>query len=262
MSAVQGLRVVVTGAATGIGAATARDLVGAGARVVLTDLDPAVYDVAAPLGADAHAVVGDLTDPAVAPAVVAAAVRELGGVDALANVAGLVVNGSALTCTDEEFTHVIDVNVLASLRMIRAALPAVLDAGGGSIVNVASVVGVRARQDGVAYVTAKAAVLGLTRSVALDFGPRGVRCNSVSPGPVDTPMLQAYEERNPGAREGLARSSFLGRIATGEEIAAMIRFLLGPESGFVNGADLVADGGTLAAFDPPRPGYDPTGGRT
>jgi NAD(P)-dependent dehydrogenase (short-subunit alcohol dehydrogenase family) len=203
--------------------------------------------------------VGDVTDPGCPSRAATLATETFGGLDGLANVAGLVVNGTAITTTDQEFDRAMAVNVVATMRFIRAALPAMIDRGSGSIVNLSSVVGVRGRQDGLGYVTAKAAVLGLTRSVALDFGRAGVRCNSVSPGAVDTPMLRTFDARNPGVLDQLAADSYLGRVADGADIASVCRFLLSRESAFVNGADLVVDGGSLAAFGPPRQnGWDPT----
>jgi NAD(P)-dependent dehydrogenase (short-subunit alcohol dehydrogenase family) len=249
---VAGRAYVVTGAATGIGDALARELVAAGARVVLADIDPVVAIVAAELGGAASAHVVDVRDPDAAPAVVADAVERWGRLDGLVNSAGVVVNGTALTTTDDEWERAIGVNVTGVLRFVRAALPALLERGAGSIVNLGSVVGVRGREDGIAYVTAKAAVLGLTRSVALDFGRMGVRCNSVSPGAVDTPMLREYERLHPGALRRLADTSYLGRIGTVADVSHLCRFLLSDASAYLNGTDIVVDGGALAAFEPPR----------
>jgi NAD(P)-dependent dehydrogenase (short-subunit alcohol dehydrogenase family) len=244
---------VVTGAATGIGEVVARTLVASGAAVALADVDPRVESVRAGLGDRASAHVVDVTEPGAADAVVGAALDRHGRLDGLVNSAGVVVDGTALTTPDDDWERAMAVNVTGTLRFVRAALTPMLEAGRGSVVDLGSVVGVRARQNGIAYVTAKAAVLGLTRSVALDFGRRGVRCNSVSPGAVDTPMLRAYDEREPGALRRLADTSYLGRVGTAADVAHLCRFLLGAGAGYLNGTDIVIDGGALAAFEPPRP---------
>lgn len=243
---------VVTGAATGIGEAIARELVAAGAAVALVDIDPKLRGLAAELGDQASAHVVDIVERDAARAVAEHLLATRGRIDGLVNSAGVVVNGTALTTTDDDWERAMAVNVTGTLRFVRAVLPSMLDRGHGSIINLGSVVGVRAREDGIGYITAKAAVLGMTRSVALDFGRCGVRCNSVSPGAVDTPMLRAYEQRNPGSLQRLADTNYLGRVGTGTDIAHLCRFLLSDASSYLNGTDIVIDGGALAAFEPPR----------
>ena len=247
-----GRSVIVTGAAEGIGLAVARKLHERGAKLTLVDVSPKLEPRTAALDG-AVRIVADIADAETADEATARAAEAHGGVQGLANVAGLVVNGTAVTVDMDAYERCMAVNVTATLRLIRAVVPIMVKSRGGSIVNFASVVGLRGRQDGVAYVTAKSAILGLMRSVALDFGRLGVRCNSISAGAVDTPMLRGFEAVNPGAMTALAQNNHMGRIATSDEVAELCSFLLSDRVTYVNGADIAIDGGDLAAFGPARP---------
>lgn len=240
--------IIITGAAMGIGAALAAAVVAAGARVGLIDINPAVHDVAGRLGDRALDRTGDVTDKHVIDATVAAVQERFGRIDGLVNNAGLVVNGTALTIRDEEWDRAMAINLTAPLMWIRAVLPHMLAQGSGSIVNVASVIGMRGRANGVAYIAAKAGLIGLTRSVALDFGPRGIRCNAVSPGVVETEMFADYARLNPGAREAMLAKSYTGRLGRGEDIAEACIHFLSSRSSFTNGAELIVDGGMTSTF--------------
>jgi NAD(P)-dependent dehydrogenase (short-subunit alcohol dehydrogenase family) len=210
------------------------------------------------------AVPGDATDPAHAPAVVAAAREAFGGLDVVVANAGVGFGGSAADVDDERWTRTLDVNVTGVLRLARAAIPALLARGGGSIVVVSSVSALQSGTDSAAYDTSKAALLGLVRSLAVDYGPRGLRANAVCPGWVVTPMADGSMDQL-AARRGIAREDAyrlatalvpLRRPATAEEIAACCLFLASDEASIVTGSVLVADGGGTAvdvgslAFDP------------
>ncbi len=244
---------LISGGGSGIGAAAARLFAREGANVVVTGrrLGP-IEAVAAEV--EGLAVAGDTSDPAHAAEAVAAAVDAFGGLDVVVANAGIGFGGSAGDVSDEHWQRTLDVNLTGPLVLTRAALPALLERGGGSIVMVSSVNGLVATTDSAAYGTSKAGLIGLARSIAVDYGPRGIRANALCPGWVVTPM--ADEEMDGLAdAEGLDRQGAydlatkdvpLRRPATAEEIAACCLFLASEESSIVTGAVLVADGGGLA----------------
>ena len=259
----EGKVAIVSGGGTGIGAATARLFAREGARVVVTGRRPGpIGSVAQEIGG--AAVAGDAADPAHAAHAVAAA-RAFGRLDIVVANAGVAFGGAAREITDETWRATMDVNVSGPLFLVRAALPALLEHG-GSIVVVSSVSGYVSSAASAAYVTSKTALLGLTRSLAVDYGPHGVRTNAVCPGWVVTPMgdesmdeIAADRGISRAEAYGLATANVpLGRPATAEEIAACCLFLASDESSIVNGAELVADGGQLAvdvaalAFEAPE----------
>ena len=238
-----GKRIVVTAAAAGIGRATALAFAEAGAWVHAVDVDaenldtlcadapalaPHVVDL---LDADAHRVVAD----------------EVGQADVLFNCVGVVHAGTILDCSEEVWDFAFDLNVKTMYRLSRAFLPGMLRARSGNIINMASVAGV---STGVpkrfVYSATKAAVAGLTRSIACDFVQEGIRCNAVCPGTVDTPSLRgrlkAFEDPEQ-ARRDFEKRQPMGRIAEPEEIAALLVYLASDESAFVTGQTFVIDGG-------------------
>lgn len=172
---------------------------------------------------------------------------EAGPIDILFNCAGYVANGNILNCSEKDWSFSFDLNVTAMFRTIRAVLPGMLERGGGSIVNMASVASsVTAVPNRFAYGASKAAVIGLTKSVALDFVGQGIRCNAICPGTVDTPSLQ-QRLRDTGDYEN-ARAQFnarqpMGRLGKAEEIAALALYLASDESAFTTGAIHLIDGG-------------------
>lgn len=227
---------VVTGAAAGIGRAVAEAFTREGASVHAVDLQPmdaAVF---------AHHVV-DLTEPGA----VTALAERVGPVDVLFNAAGIVHHGTILEVDDVTWQRLHDVNVTTMFRMIRAFLPAMLAGGGGSIVNMASVVSsVKGVPNRLAYGTSKAAVIGLTKSVAADFVGQGVRCNAIAPGTIDTPSwrVRAAAGDDPEAtRAAFVARQPMGRVGTVEEVAALAVHLASAESAFTTGAVHVIDGG-------------------
>jgi NAD(P)-dependent dehydrogenase (short-subunit alcohol dehydrogenase family) len=239
-----GKSVIVTGAARGIGTAIAAACVQEGAQVVAIDVDPSVEQVAGSVGA--FPVVGDLTADGLAERVVAETVERNGKLDGLVNNAALVLEGDVLGTDMDNWRRTMALNVEAPFAWCKAAVPAMLEGGGGSIVNVSSTEGIVARPNHFSYVTSKAALGGLTRSIAIDFGRREVRCNSVSPGSIETERFREYVADFPGLEEELISYNYRGRIGRPHEVAACVVYLLSDDSGFVNGADYVIDGGRTA----------------
>jgi NAD(P)-dependent dehydrogenase (short-subunit alcohol dehydrogenase family) len=244
---------LVTGGGTGIGAAVARRFAAEGAGVVVMGRRPEpIAQVAGAIGG--VALVGNAADTGDARKAVATAVERLGGLDVLvANAAG--EGGGALLDADEGTWRAgLQANLETCVVIVREALPALIERGGGSIVVVASIAGLVAGPEMAAYTTAKAALLGLTRSLAVDYGPGGVRVNALCPGWVRTPMAED-EIDDLGARRGISREEAFGlatsqiplrRPAEPEEIAAACLFLASSEASFVTGSVLVADGGSTA----------------
>ena len=244
---------LISGGGSGIGAATARLFAGEGAKVVITGRRPQPINAVA-AEVEGVAVAGDTSDAAHAAEAVAAAVSTFGGLDVVVANAGLGFGGSVGDVDDQSWQRTLDVNLTGPMVLTRAALPVLIERGGGSIVLVSSVNGLVATTDSAAYGTSKSGLLGLARSIAVDYGPRGIRANALCPGWVVTPM--ADEEMDTlGAAKGLDRQGAydlataevpLRRAATPEEIASCCLFLASEESSIVSGAILVADGGGLA----------------
>ena len=238
----QGKSVLVTAAARGIGKAIAKRFASEGATVMATDLDGEELAVLrSHEGINTRIL--DVTD--------AAAVNELavtlGRVDVLCNIAGFVHNGSILDVTDEDWDFSFDLNVKSMYRTIRAFLPAMLESGGGSIINMASVASsLRGLPFRFVYGASKAAVIGLTKSVAADYVAEGIRCNCICPGTVESPSLEAriaaFDDPELARRNFIARQP-MGRLGTPEEIAAMAVYLASDESAYATGTAFVVDGG-------------------
>ena len=241
----QGLSAIVTGAAGGVGRETVATLRRAGASVVAEDLDPAVRELE---GDGVVALVGDVADPAVADLAVATAHERFGGLDILVNNAARFLLKGILETTDDEWDGLMRSNVRGVFVHSRAALPSLLERR-GSIVNVASVSGMVGSPGQAAYCTTKGAVVQLTRQLAVEFGPRGVRVNAVGPGAIDTEFVSRSLGLPPGDRPvppEVLESHPLGRIAAPSEIADVIAFLASPLAGFMTGAIVMADGGATA----------------
>ena len=230
---------LVTAAAQGIGRATAERFAEAGARVVATDINA---DLLAGLqGCDVRLL--DVTDSAA----VAALAKELGAVDALFNCAGFVHHGTVLECGEDAWDFSFNLNAKAMYRTIRAFLPAMLAAGGASIINMASVASsLKGVPNRFAYGASKAAVIGLTKAVAADFVAQGIRCNAICPGTVDTPSLQerlrATGDYEQAFKDFTARQP-LGRLGTAAEIAELALYLASDSSAYTTGQCHVIDGG-------------------
>jgi len=235
----------ITAAAQGIGRATALAYAAEGARVIATDVNEAgLAGLAGPL-VTVHRL--DATDAADIARVAGAA----GPVDVLFNCAGFVHQGTILDATEAEWDFAFALNVRSMFRTIRAFLPGMLAAGGGSIVNVASAASsIKGAPNRFIYGTTKAAVIGLTKAVAADYVKQGVRCNAICPGTVQTPSLDDRIAANAAAAGSLeaARTGFvarqaMGRLGTPEEIAALAVYLGSDETRFITGQALVIDGG-------------------
>ena len=241
----QGKRCFVTAAGQGIGRATALAYAAEGASVVATDRDA---DKLKGLDGIETLALDVLDDKAVA-----AAVQGAGPLDVLFNCAGFVHQNSIETCTDDEWDFAFALNVRAMWQTTRAALPGMVAKGGGSIVNMSSACSsLKGAPNRFLYGTTKAAVIGLTKSVATDYVSKGIRCNAVCPGTVDTPSLGDRIAANAAAAGGMdaARAAFvarqaMGRLATAEEMAALVVYLSAPESTFVTGQAMVIDGGWM-----------------
>ena len=249
----EGKVAIVSGGGTGIGAATARAFATEGAKVVVTGRRAEPLEaVAAEI--DGRAVAGDTSDDDHVRAAVAAARDAFGGLDVVVANAGLGFGGAAADVDDERWQQTLDVNVTGAFRLARAAIPSLVERGGGSIVLVSSVSALVSGTDGAAYVTSKAALLGLARSIAVDYGPSGIRANALCPGWVETPMgdgsmetLMTQHGISLGEAYRLVTQHIpLRRPATADEIAACCLFLASDESSIVTGTTLVADGGGLA----------------
>ena len=238
-----GKRAVVTGAGQGMGRAISLAFVDEGAEVWAVDRDPETLDAVAAEAPALHTMRVDVT----VARDIAALEAAVGSIDVLVNVAGIVHHGSILECPSEAWIETMDVNVTSMYRMVRAFLPGMIERGGGSIVNMASVVSsVTGVPNRFAYGTSKAAVIGLTKSVAADFINQGIRANAICPGTIDTPSLRgrlaAFDDPEAARRDFIARQA-MGRFGTEEEIASLAVHLASDESGFTTGAIHVADGG-------------------
>lgn len=236
----KGKRAFVTAGAAGIGRACALAFTREGATVIATDIDDKGLAVLAKDGlAETHKL--DVRDTAA----VEAMAKKVGKVDILLNAAGFVHNGTVLDCPDSDWDFSFDLNVKSMHRTIRAFLPLMLEGGGGSIVNVASAAGVfKAAPNRYVYSATKAAVAALTRAVAVDFITKGIRCNSICPGTIETPsMLGRAAALGDGGREMFVSRQPMGRLGTADEIASLAVYLASDESAFTTGVAHIIDGG-------------------
>jgi len=241
MGRLSGKTALVTAAAQGIGKASAELFAREGARVIATDINEGL--LGALQGCETRRL--DVLDPKAIQDLAA----ELGAVDVLFNCAGVVHAGTILDCDEEAWAFSTDLNVTAQYRMIRAFLPAMLAAGGGSIVNMSSVASsIKGVPGRFAYGATKAAVIGLTKAVAADFVGQGVRCNAICPGTVETPSLNQrladtgdYE----AARAAFTARQPMGRLGKPEELAQLALYLASDESAFTTGQIHIIDGGWI-----------------
>jgi 2-keto-3-deoxy-L-fuconate dehydrogenase len=240
----EGKKVVITAAGHGIGRASAEAFLREGATVVATDVNHALLALLP--GCQARRL--DVTDAAAVGSLAA----DLGPVDVLFNCAGIVSGGTVLECTEEDWARAFEVNATAMFRTIRAFLPGMLSRGRGSIINMSSVASsVTGVPNRFAYGASKAAVIGITKSVAADFVARGIRCNAICPGTVESPSLLErvrQQAEATGAEVTAVRAQFeqrqpMGRLGKPEEIAALAVYLASDESAFTTGTVSIVDGG-------------------
>lgn len=245
-----GKSAVVTGAGSGIGAATARRLAAAGARVVVNDIDSEagarVTDAIAAEGGEALFVRADVSNPDEVQVLIAAAVERFGRLDILHNNAFFNRMGLVGAFMPEAWRRSLDVTLNGVFYGMHVALPLMARQGGGAIVNTASVSGLAADYGMSAYNAAKAAVINLTRTGAIEYARFGVRVNAVCPGPIATPPLESLLDRTPGLRERLLEALPQRRLGSPEEVASVVLFLASDEASLVNGAAITADGGLSA----------------
>jgi NAD(P)-dependent dehydrogenase (short-subunit alcohol dehydrogenase family) len=237
-------RVLVTGAASGIGSATVARLRAGGARVAGIDLNAPALS-AMELEARASADVALWTE---LEAAVDACSEALGGLDGVVACAGIAGRGTAADTAVDEWERIFAVNARGVFLTARAAIPHLRRAGGGAIVNVASQLGLVAAANAAAYCASKGAVVQLTRAMAVDHGPEGIRVNCVCPGPTDTPLLDPYFAGAPdpaAERRVYEEAQLHGRLVSAGEIAEAIAYLLSPAAGSTMGAALVVDGGYI-----------------
>jgi NAD(P)-dependent dehydrogenase (short-subunit alcohol dehydrogenase family) len=241
-----GKTAIVTGAASGIGQATALRIAKEGGRVIAADISKErLDDFGARNGSlDLVPVAGDISTEETVAAVVAAAG---GRVDALANVAGIMDNFAPIhEVDDERWERVFRINVTALMRLTRAVVPLMLEAGSGSVVNVASEAGLRGSAAGAAYTASKHAVIGLTKNSAVMYGPKGLRFNAVAPGPTMTGIVANWGSQLAAERLGPLMQANVPTPATAAQLAASITFLLSDDGTNINGAILASDGGWSA----------------
>ncbi len=244
-----GKRVLVTGGASGIGFAIASRFAREGASVVVFDInDTAVAESLERFSGprQVHGKSGSVTEENDIQDVVDFMMSDLGGIDCLVNSAGVVKVEPALEHPVKDFRWIIDVNVTGTWIASQACAHVMSENGGGSIVNVGSVYGLGGAPQRTAYCASKAAIVGLTQSLAVEWGPLGIRVNAVAPTGTRTPMVQDLIDRGIYNLEGVQRKTPLGRLAEPEEVAAACSFLASDDAAMVTGHHLPVDGGWLA----------------
>lgn len=239
--------VVVTGAASGIGRASAEALIADGRRVSLWDIAPEVRAVAEELGMPSTVI--DVCDTGALSAAVEETARDLDGIDGLVHAAGRVIPEPVGAYTEESWDAVLDVNLRAQALLVQFLLPhlekSASEGGSPAVVGISSIEGLAANPFIPAYCASKAGLLGMTRSMAAQLGPSGIRVNAVCPGFIQTPMLQIALDVEE-IRTSFEQAAPLGRLGRPEEIGAAVAFLMSPKASFITGTQLVVDGGVTS----------------
>lgn len=237
--------VIVTAGSSGIGLACVQRFVREGARVVNLDVKPPASETMSQTnGPQATWIEADLGRPQVIRTAIEQALRLLDGVDVLVNNAAYTAHrgGGVLDTNLQEWQRQMDITATGTFLVSQACLPSMIQRGRGAIINISSIGGVRPFANAAAYCTAKAAVIQLTRSIAVDYGRRGIRCNAVCPGAIDTPAFRSIRDDSYELADREARTA-LGRIGQPDEIASVAAFLASEESSYMTGTVLTADGG-------------------
>ncbi|HYK90642.1 MAG TPA: glucose 1-dehydrogenase [Acidobacteriota bacterium] len=241
---------IITGAAAGIGEASARLFAKEGARLVLVDVNEEtlskLVEELEQTSVILLDIVGNVSIPDLCKSIVTQTMARFGRLDILFNNAGIVLNGSLVDCTEEEWQRTIDINLKSMYLLCRSAVPVMQRQGGGTIINMSSIAGPTGVPNRGAYSVSKAGVIGLTKSLAMDFVKDGIRVNCICPATVDTPSLRQRIADSPDPEE--ARRAFIarqpmGRIATPEEIAALALFLASDDARYMTGQAVIMDGG-------------------
>lgn len=250
---------IVTGAGGGIGRASAFRFAEEGARVVVVEYAPASGEETAAAirdrGGDAIFAQADVSKEEDCARAVGTAVEHFGGLHILFSNAGIMTNADVVSETVEQWEKLLAVNLKGAFLMAKYAVPEMRKAGGGAIINMSSVTGMVGTPELAAYSTAKAAVAGLTRQMAIDYAADGIRVNAISPGTIDSPMLHRFLADLPdpdSARQGFVDLHPLGRLGRPEDIANAALFLASDESAFITGHNLVVDGGYIIKGAQPR----------
>ena len=236
-----GRRALVTGASGGIGGAIARGLHGQGATVALSGTRrDALEALAAELGDRTYVLPANLGEPGAADALIAEAEKAMGGLDILVNNAGITRDGLAVRMKDEDWQAVIDLNLVATFRLCRAALKGMMKQRGGRIINIGSISGEIGNPGQANYAAAKAGIVGMSKAMAQEVATRGITINCVAPGFIATAMTDAVSDKT---RERFLSGIPLGRLGTVEEVAACVAFLAADEASYVTGQTLHVNGG-------------------
>ena len=241
----------ITGAGSGIGRAIAENFAKNGARVFVADFDEKNgAETAAAIGGNARFLACDVADQGSVRAAVAAAVEDTGRLDILVNNAGIAHIGTAISTEEDDFDRVMRVNVKGVYNCLHEVLPRMLEAGGGVVLNLASVASIAGLPDRFAYSTSKGAVFTMTLSVAADYIDQNIRCNCICPARVHTPFVDGYLAKNYPGREAemfdkLSKAQPIGRMAKPSEIAALALYLCGEDSSFITGQAFEIDGGYM-----------------
>lgn len=250
MSRFEGKVAVITGASGGIGLAASKLFAKEGAKVLLVDIEEADLDNAVTeIGSDSSYFVADVTQPERVQAYVAAAVQRYGGIDIFINNAGIEGDlDTIVDCDIDNFDRVIAVNVRGVWLGLKYVIPQIEKRGGGSIVITSSIGGVSGGSGMSPYIASKHAVIGLMRTASDECAPKGIRVNTVNPGPTDTRMMRSIEEQNAPGNAELAKQGYISRVplnryATAEDIANMMLFLSSDEGSYCSGGIYVVDGG-------------------
>jgi NAD(P)-dependent dehydrogenase (short-subunit alcohol dehydrogenase family) len=254
MGRLEGKVTLITGGASGMGMVAAQLFAAEGARVLLTDVaDDAGGSVAAEIGEAAHYVHADVSNEDDARAMVAAAVERFGRLDVLYNNAGVMLpdDGSVHSTDASIWDRTLNINVKGVAFGCKYGISAMLESGGGSIVNVASFVAwLGAATSQTAYTASKGAVLSMTREIAVEYARKGIRCNALCPGPIETPLLMQLLSDEEKRQRRFVHIP-MGRLGQAEELAKAALFLASDDSSFMTGASLIVDGGITAAYVTP-----------